>query len=112
MANHSPSGKAKQRWKKLATALREHKPVESNESEFRNFRSFDLLYVQPNSHPDWYWAGFCEEFTRKRIKLKLPKQRVSEDILSGFDNTGNVCIWPSEEILAYYCCCENLRSQY
>ncbi len=32
-----------------------------------------------------------------------PQVRVSLRDMMGFNNTGNVCVWPSEEVLAYWC---------
>ncbi|XP_055331448.1 calmodulin-lysine N-methyltransferase-like [Paramacrobiotus metropolitanus] len=38
----------------------------------------------------------------KQLYLKCSPAMTTSDIF-GFDNTGNICIWPAEEILAFYC---------
>ena len=37
------------------------------------------------------------------VIVKHITESTSLEALMGFNNTGNICIWPSEEVLAYYC---------
>ena len=37
------------------------------------------------------------------VIVKHITESTSLEALMGFNNTGNICIWPSEELLAYYC---------
>lgn len=40
-----------------------------------------------------------------RIKIHHLEQKLTPKDLAGFNNTGNICIWPSEEVLAFYLLC-------
>ena len=37
------------------------------------------------------------------VMVKHVTESASLEAMMGFNNTGNVCVWPSEEVLAYYC---------
>ena len=37
------------------------------------------------------------------VIIKHITESTSLEALMGFNNTGNICVWPSEEVLAYYC---------
>ncbi|ELU11228.1 hypothetical protein CAPTEDRAFT_212855 [Capitella teleta] len=50
----------------------------------------------------WYEYS-CPAFPEFKATIRHLDGSFTLDDLLGFNNTGNVCVWPSEEILLYYC---------
>ncbi|XP_018562216.1 calmodulin-lysine N-methyltransferase [Anoplophora glabripennis] len=115
---------ARRRWAILAKALKS--PTESQPSsptdEFsvRRISSFMLLKTQELSTiPIIPAESQCIDQIKKRTWFKYSitvdeydyfinvghrNRTFSAEDLMGFNNTGNICIWPSEETLSYYVC--------
>lgn len=82
-------------------------------SKSENVQHLEVVVAKPSSRSDdievtsscrhtWYRVH-CRLLPDLHIQVRLFKNSVSLSDLVGFNNTGNVCIWPSEECLAYYC---------
>ena len=121
---------AKERWKILKSAILSAGRGESVNSALstasvRRFTSFGLFTVSPSDPPrkgvkadpseeGGLWMLYTpvtqsDKTTSDNERdwpaglIRVLTQSPSLEDMIGFNNTGNVCIWPSEEVLAHYC---------
>lgn len=101
-----------QRWRILKEALlggRSSALTCQSVASVRRFQTFDLLHtkllpINDGSAPpgDWY-EYTAAGFTDFKMTIRHLPGIVKPETLLGFNNTGNVCVWPAEEILTYFC---------
>ncbi|XP_076443089.1 calmodulin-lysine N-methyltransferase-like [Babylonia areolata] len=102
---------ARQRWQILAETLKGHSSSETQLSHVsvRRFHTFGLFKVQKidsiveeDEQASWH-SYTCPSFPNLHINIRHVCKTIRPEDLLGFNNTGNVCVWPSEEIMTYYC---------
>ncbi|XP_062851127.1 calmodulin-lysine N-methyltransferase [Trichomycterus rosablanca] len=104
---------ARARWKILRQVLRQKQldSIEVQQVSVRRFSSFNLFTrsrvstTENDSPSDDQWIEYksaCFPQYSALLRDNLGPIKV-EEVLTSFDNTGNVCVWPSEEVMAYYC---------
>jgi len=122
------SDAAKKRWKILGAAIRKAAIVAAEEDvSVRRFQTFGLINKSTPSLTDiqrcnqarksvgkeeladgdpGHWTNYSfvalPDGAEAVVVYDKP-QAVTLKEMMGFNNTGNVCIWPSEEVLAHYC---------
>lgn len=115
---------ARKRWKILARAIKRNSKNYSDENsekivedEFfvsvRRFNTFDLVKQDQISSEDkenllghsknWYTYKLKVNSFEYMVNIHHINRPVTANDLMGFNYTGNVCVWPSEEALAFYC---------
>ncbi|XP_033734435.1 calmodulin-lysine N-methyltransferase-like [Pecten maximus] len=105
------SEKARERWKLLAKALKGERSDETCQStvSVRRFGSYSLLQTQELSTPEDVkncgstWHRYtCPEVQNFSMTIRHLAGTIKPETVFGFNNTGNVCVWPSEEVMAYH----------
>lgn len=102
---------AQRRWRILAKALTGSADYQTESDEdisVRRFTSFGLLKALllentvTDSNSCWYEYSAMLENELFDVQIRRINKSFTANELIGFNNTGNVCVWPSEECLAYY----------
>lgn len=106
---------ARKRWQLLGEVLSNRRYLLNNElgsASVRRFSTFGLLTAErcildeygsdENEESTWH-TYTCSYFPLFKAVIRHVDSRLRLDHLLGFNNTGNVCVWPSEEVLTYYC---------
>lgn len=99
---------AKERWELLKAAIFDKTKghVTATSASVRRFSTFILFGVQAIPSLDAKadeWLLYKYTPLPVAVKVRLVPQEFTLEDITGFNNTGNVCIWPSEEIMAFYC---------
>ncbi|XP_041034430.1 calmodulin-lysine N-methyltransferase isoform X2 [Carcharodon carcharias] len=105
-----PPSPARARWKLLQWVLKQKNIDKENLQQvsirrcltFNIFSTNVVKKLESDSDNEMWVEYTCVPYPQYRVYLSVGPLNV-EDVLTSFDNTGNVCIWPSEEVLAYYC---------
>eukprot|EP00041_Stephanoeca_diplocostata_P015956 m.309864 g.309864 ORF g.309864 m.309864 type:complete len:318 (+) comp20204_c0_seq7:61-1014(+) len=114
------------RWKLLASAIRrahqdvaDGAAVDGSDVSVMRFKSFGLITPSSNAADDgerlstksedfsWITYASTVETLPFSVRIRIIQAPTSLSDMMGFNNTGNVCVWPSEEVLAYYCLCQS-----
>lgn len=89
--------RARNRWKLLANTLSK----KCQDQMFSAPISYNLFSIECIS-TEWYKYSSCVKSRNFSANICRSSTIITPEELMGFNNTGNVRIWPSEEILAYY----------
>ncbi|XP_050423980.1 calmodulin-lysine N-methyltransferase-like isoform X2 [Adelges cooleyi] len=89
--------RARNRWKLLANTV-----SKKNQDCISTPNISYGLFTIECIHAGWYKYSVCIQGDQFSANICRSPINVTPEELMGFNNTGNVRIWPSEEILAYY----------
>ncbi|XP_030759807.1 calmodulin-lysine N-methyltransferase [Sitophilus oryzae] len=111
---------ARRRWAILAKALKSPSGSQpsspTDDVSVRRISSFMLLKTRELPAPPsplvsellskraWFEYSLSVGQNAFSLNISHRTRTFSAEDLMGFNNTGNVCIWPSEETLSYYAC--------
>ena len=112
MAASVPSSDSAKRWKLLRRALlSQHSDTAGNDPQSSvtdsdqsvsvlRFKSFGLFHTVTDNQN---WVHYSLPGQPVSVRIKHCDRSKTSELFREFNNTGNVCVWPSEEVLAYYC---------
>lgn len=95
---------ARKRWSLLANALlAKNHQTDAIDSNF--FNIFNIIPLPQLAIEDALWYQYSIDIDQNSYSVKIRHLLRTFTIqeLTGFNNTGNVRVWPSEEALAYVC---------
>ncbi|XP_017319444.1 calmodulin-lysine N-methyltransferase [Ictalurus punctatus] len=111
--SHCGTDAARARWTILRQVLRQKQldSVNVQTVSVRRFSSFNLFSrtevpsLESDGPSDSQWIEYRSAcFPQYSALIRDNHGPIKmEEVLNSFDNTGNVCVWPSEEVMAYYC---------